>query len=63
VIPTPLIRSVVRSYRAFELTILGTYDEGVLSASDYSFLAIIIFLVAVLCVLVVTLNATHCGSK
>lgn len=50
--------SIGRSFLStFELTILGTYDEGVLSASDYSFLAIVIFLVAVLCVLVVTLNA------
>jgi Ion transport protein len=41
----------------FELTILGSYDEGVLNGSDYSFLAILVFVAAVLSVLVVALNA------
>jgi WD40 repeat protein len=50
--------SIGRSFLStFELTILGSYDQSVLSGSDYSFLSILTFLVAVLCVLVVTLNA------
>ncbi|KAI2510727.1 hypothetical protein MHU86_3675 [Fragilaria crotonensis] len=41
--------SIGRSFLStFELTIIGTYDEGVLNSSDYSFLSILTFVVAVL---------------
>jgi WD40 repeat protein len=50
--------SIGRSFLStFALTIIGTFDEGVLNSSDYSFLSILTFVVAVLCVLVVALNA------
>jgi WD40 repeat protein len=40
-----------------QLTILGNYDDGILEGTEYTFLAIFTFVVAILCVFVVTLNA------
>jgi len=50
--------SLRRSFLStFELTILGSYDPAMLHESQYSALAIVTFVVAVTCVLVVVLNA------
>jgi hypothetical protein len=50
--------SLRRSFLStFELTILGSYDPAMLHESQFSALAILTFIVAVTCVLVVVLNA------
>ena len=41
----------------FELTVLGSYSSGVLGSSQYTQLAVVTFIVAVVSVLVVALNA------
>jgi hypothetical protein len=50
--------SLRRSFLStFELTILGSYDPAMLHESQFSGLAVLTFIVAVTCVLVVVLNA------
>jgi len=50
--------SLRRSFLStFELTILGSYDPDLLNGGSNSFLAALIFVLAVTCVLVVALNA------
>ena len=41
----------------FELTVLGVYDPTILSDSQFRILSAIVFVLAVMCVLVVALNA------
>lgn len=41
----------------FELTILGSYEASMLHETEHDVLAILIFVMAVTCVLVVALNA------
>ena len=42
---------------SFQMIILGEYEEEMLYASQYTVLAIVIFMLAVTCVLIVALNA------
>lgn len=41
----------------FELTVLGEYDPAILVQSQFRVLSAIVFVLAVMCVLVVALNA------
>jgi hypothetical protein len=49
--PDPFASISRSSLSTFELTILGTYDQGVLINSDHGLLAILTFLVAVVAIL------------
>ena len=42
---------------SFQMIILGEYEEGILYESQYTVLAILVFILAVTCVLIVALNA------